>query len=118
MKRLPIGIQDFETLINNNCYYVDKTPFICDLVQKGKFFFLSRPRRFGKSLFISTIKAAFEGKKHLFKGLFLENHWDWQDTYPVVLLSFGRQVVKNKQDFIQNAFYILQRNAKKYNIDI
>ncbi len=118
MKRLPIGIQDFETLINNNYYYVDKTPFIYELVQKGKFFFLARPRRFGKSLFVSTIKAAFEGKKQLFKGLFLENHWNWKDNYPVVLLSFGRQVIKNPQDFIQNALFTLQRNAKKYKLEI
>ncbi len=118
MKRLPIGIQDFEVLITTNCYYVDKTPFVYQLVERGKFYFLARPRRFGKSLFVSTIKAAFEGKKHLFKGLFLENNWDWKDTYPVVSLSFGGQVIKTKQDFIENARFTLKRNAKKYGINV
>ena len=118
MKRLPIGIQDFEVLITTNCYYVDKTPFVYKLVERGKFYFLARPRRFGKSLFISTIKAAFEGKKHLFKGLFLEDNWNWEDVYPVVSLSFGGQVIKTKQDFLQNVFFILKQNAEQYSIEI
>ncbi|WP_045214092.1 AAA family ATPase, partial [Desulfonatronovibrio magnus] len=63
MKKLPIGIQTFEKLITNNNYYVDKTSFIKQLTQEGEYYFLSRPRRFGKSLLISTIKAAFQGKK-------------------------------------------------------
>ncbi len=118
MKRLPIGIQDFETLINNNCYYVDKTPFIYDLVQKGKFFFLSRPRRFGKSLFVSTIKAAFEGKKHLFKGLFLENYWNWETTYPVIFIQLSADVIASETDAHQLIMNQLQANASKFNIEL
>ncbi len=118
MKRLPIGIQDFETLINSNCYYVDKTPFIYDLVQKGKFFFLSRPRRFGKSLFVSTIKAAFEGKKHLFKGLFLENHWDWQDVYPVIFIQLSTDVIASETDAYQLVINQLQSNALELNVEL
>jgi len=70
MKRLPIGIQTFEKIIKGNCYYVDKTQFT-EKLTKGKHFFLSRPRRFGKSLFLDTLKEAFSGNKELFKGLYI-----------------------------------------------
>ena len=60
-KKLPIGIQSFEVIRSENYYYVDKTPFVKKLVEEGKYYFLSRPRRFGKSLFLDTIKQAFFG---------------------------------------------------------
>ncbi len=88
MKRYPIGIQDFKDLIEGNYLYVDKTQNIFHLINSGKFFFYSRPRRFGKSLLLSTIKYIFQGKKHLFKGLWLENKHDWE-VYPVIHLSFS-----------------------------
>lgn len=66
-RKLPIGIQSFEDLRKNNYLYVDKTEFVFRLAETGKVFFLSRPRRFGKSRFLSTLKAFFEGKKELFK---------------------------------------------------
>ena len=69
MRKLPIGIQDFEDIRNGNYLYVDKTALIYQLVMKGKPYFLSRPRRFGKSLLISTLEAYFQGKKELFEGL-------------------------------------------------
>ncbi|MFK7981646.1 MAG: AAA family ATPase, partial [Saprospiraceae bacterium] len=71
MQNLPIGIQTFEKLRAGNYLYVDKTAYIYDLIQRDTYFFLSRPRRFGKSLLISTIKALFEGKQELFEGLFI-----------------------------------------------
>ena len=67
--KYPIGIQSFETIIEDGYLYIDKTAMIYDLVQNGKVYFLSRPRRFGKSLLVSTLKCYFEGKKELFKGL-------------------------------------------------
>jgi len=70
MKKLPIGIQTFEKLIEEGYAYVDKTKFVANLSQ-GEYYFLSRPRRFGKSLFLSTLKSAFEGKRKLFDGLYL-----------------------------------------------
>ena len=77
-KSLPIGIQTFSEIVSKNFYYVDKTPFISKLAEGDKkYYFLSRPRRFGKSLFLSTLKSAFKGQKEYFKGLFLENNWDW-----------------------------------------
>ncbi len=86
---LPIGIQDFETIRNDGFYYVDKTPLIRDLVETGRHYFLSRPRRFGKSLLVDTIRALFAGKEALFRGLAIHPHWDWSAVHPVLRLSFG-----------------------------
>ena len=103
---LPIGIQSFEKLRKNNCVYVDKTPFVYDLAQTCSPYFLSRPRRFGKSLFISTLEAYFLGKKELFTGLALEKlEKDWIE-YPVLNISFGgnsfykTEILKNYLDNI------------------
>ncbi len=90
-KSLPIGIQDFETIRSEDFYYVDKTPLIRRLVEDGRHYFLSRPRRFGKSLLVSTLKALFEGRKELFEGLDIHDHWDWSVTHPVLRMSFGRK---------------------------
>lgn len=68
-RRLPIGRQSFEALRQDGCLYVDKTKYIYELVHAGSQYFLSRPRRFGKSLFLSTLLAYWEGKKELFEGL-------------------------------------------------
>ena len=89
LRKLPIGIQDFEYLRTNNFLYVDKTQYVFQLMQHGKPYFLGRPRRFGKSLFLSTLKAYFEGKKELFEGLKLtELEKDWT-KYPVFYLDFN-----------------------------
>ena len=88
--KYPIGIQDFESLIKDGYLYVDKTELIFNLVSINKYIFLSRPRRFGKSLLLSTIKAYFEGKKELFTGLAIEQlETDWK-KYPVLLLGLSR----------------------------
>ena len=88
-RRLPIGIQTFREVREENCYYVDKTAFIERLVAEGKHYFLSRPRRFGKSLFLDTLKELFEGNEALFKGLHVHAGWTWGEPHPVVRLSFG-----------------------------
>ncbi|MCY4342742.1 MAG: AAA family ATPase [Gammaproteobacteria bacterium] len=88
-KRLPIGIQTFSTLRDEGCYYVDKTPHIERLLDHGSRYFLSRPRRFGKSLLLDTIKALFEGREPLFRGLHIHDRWDWTKRHPVLRLSFG-----------------------------
>ncbi len=90
-RKLPIGIPDLRSIREGGYYYVDKTPFIEDLVKRNKYYFLSRPRRFGKSLLISTLKSLFEGDEMLFRDLGIHKSWDWSDTYPVVRLSFGGQ---------------------------
>ena len=88
-RRLPIGIQTFREVREDGCYYVDKTPFIEQLLDGGKHYFLSRPRRFGKSLFLDTLKELFEGSEALFEGLAIHDRWDWSVRYPVVRLDFG-----------------------------
>jgi Predicted AAA-ATPase/PD-(D/E)XK nuclease superfamily len=88
MKNLPIGIQSFAKLREMNCVYVDKTRLIHQLATTGAFYFLSRPRRFGKSLLVSTMKELYAGNKALFEGLWIENNWDWSKKNPVLHFSF------------------------------
>ena len=88
-RRLPIGIQTFRKIWQENCYYVDKTAYIRRLLDEGTHYFLSRPRRFGKSLFLDTLKELFEGNEPLFAGLYIRDRWDWSVRHPVVRLSFG-----------------------------
>ena len=88
-RKLPIGIQTFREIREEGCYYVDKTAHVRRLVDEGKHYVLSRPRRFGKSLFLDTCKELFEGSEVLFEGLAIHEHWDWSVRYPVVRLSFG-----------------------------
>ena len=88
-RRLPIGIQTFRKLREQSCYYVDKTPYIQRLLDEGTHYFLSRPRRFGKSLFLDTLKEFFEGSEELFDGLYIHDRHNWSERNPVVRLSFG-----------------------------
>ena len=88
-RRLPIGIQTFRKLREEGCYYVDKTAYIRRLLDEGTHYFLSRPRRFGKSLFLDTCKELFEGNEKLFAGLYIHDRWDWSVRHPVLRLSFG-----------------------------
>ena len=95
IRKLPIGIQDFENIRKDGYLYVDKTEYVYELVHNGKPYFLSRPRRFGKSLFLSTLKAYFEGKKELFKGLKIEkleasDENAWQER-PVFYIDFNKK---------------------------
>ena len=89
-RKLPIGIQTFRTIREEGCYYVDKTPWIRRLVDGGTHYFLSRPRRFGKSLFVDTLKELFEGNEALFEGLAIHDEWDWSASHPVLRLDFSR----------------------------
>lgn len=87
--KYPIGIQDFESIIRDGYVYVDKTALIYRMATEGKVYFLSRPRRFGKSLLVSTLKYYFQGRKDLFQGLAIDSmEKEWAE-YPVFHLSFG-----------------------------
>jgi hypothetical protein len=88
MKKLPLGTQSFEVLRSTDCLYVDKTADIYRMIQEGRIYFLSRPRRFGKSLLVSTLEAVFKGKKELFEGLYIYDHWDWSQQYPVIRIDW------------------------------
>jgi hypothetical protein len=89
LQNLPVGIQSFEYLRTNDFLYVDKTENIYRMVTTGKPYFLSRPRRFGKSLLVSTLDCLFSGKKDLFEGLYIYDKWDWTRKHPVVRFDFG-----------------------------
>ena len=88
-RKLPIGIQTFCTIREEGWYYVDKTAYAGRLVEGGTHYFLSRPRRFGKSLFVDTLKELFEGNEPLFRGLAVHERWDWSVRHPVVRLDFS-----------------------------
>ena len=85
---LPVGIQSLGEIRRMECYYVDKTAHVLRLTREGKYYFLSRPRRFGKSLLIDTLKELFEGNGELFRGLAIHGEWDWTVKHPVVRISF------------------------------
>lgn len=119
MKNLPIGIQTFHEIRDKekNYIYIDKTDLAHQLIDKGKYYFLSRPRRFGKSLFLDTLKDIFEGKKELFEGLYIYDKWDWERTYPVIKISFGGGVIKSIKDLDRRILSIMKENQKRLNIE-
>ena len=85
--KLPLGLQDFRSIIEDGYKYVDKTPYLYSLATSGKYYFLSRPRRFGKSITISTLHELYQGNHDLFKGLWIEDKWDWNKKHPVLRIS-------------------------------
>ena len=95
-RKYPVGIQDFSEVRTGGYVYVDKTPFMDKLIDEGKFYFLSRPRRFGKSLFVSALDYLFKGRKELFEGLYIYDRWDWSKTNPVIKISFSNISHKEK----------------------
>ena len=122
--KYPIGIQNFEKIRREGYVYVDKTPWMWKMISEGSYYFLSRPRRFGKSLMVSTLEAFFSGQRELFKGLYVDTvEWDWQqypimhldlnsDKYdsPEVLTNVSRpigldsQTVRSKKDLLSTLF--------------
>ena len=96
MQKLPIGIQSFIDIRTENYLYVDKTKQILNLIENGKCYFLSRPRRFGKSLTISTLEAMFKGKAELFKGLYAEDWVKEQSKHPSPVIKLDMSVLGNK----------------------
>lgn len=114
-KQFPKGIQTFADIRNGNYYYVDKTALILELV-KEKYVFLSRPRRFGKSLTLDTIAELFVSNKALFEGLYAQNHWDWNISYPVIRLSFVEGVLRQQTDLDKEIHSQLGYNEKNHGI--
>ncbi len=103
--------------MNKNCVYVDKTELIYNLLKGGKAYFLSRPRRFGKSMTVSTIKEIFEGNKTLFEGLWLEDKWDWTKNNPVIHIPYAQ--LDYKKTGLENVLLThLQTIAKEYGIEL
>ena len=118
MKKLPIGIYNFSEIVTEGYYYVDKTAYVHQLAHAGKYYFLSRPRRFGKSLFVDTLRCAFEGRRELFKGLYLENNWDFEKTYPVLSISFAGGRFYDLQNLNDNIEEILTLNASRLGLEL
>ncbi len=94
-RRLPIGIQTFAKIREGDHYYVDKTGCIRQLTDQGSHYFLSRPRRFGKSLLLDTLGELFAGNEPLFRGLAIHPHWDWGTRFPIIRFSFGGGMVRD-----------------------
>lgn len=116
-KKLPIGIQSFSTIREGGYYYVDKTNQIQQLIETGKYYFLSRPRRFGKSLLLDTIKELFEGNETLFQGLAIHDNWDWSSKYPVLNFSFGRKNYRQQDSIKESLHQQLNQLEKDYGIE-
>lgn len=119
LKKLPIGYSSLNEIIKGDCVYVDKSRFVHMLTTMGKYFFLSRPRRFGKSLFVDTLHQAFTGNREVFKGLDLEGLWDWDVEYPVIRFSFGGMSAFNSQEVLNTIIYnVLRRCAERYDVEV
>lgn len=116
-KKLPIGIQTFREIREENYYYVDKTGFTLRLVDEGKHYFLSRPRRFGKSLFLDTLAELFAGNEALFRGLVCHDQWDWSIKYPVIRLSFGGGIMRDGAELELKIRNLLRQNRERLGLD-
>ena len=117
MQKLPIGIQTFEKIREDNYLYIDKTKIALDLIENHQYVFLSRPRRFGKSLFLDTLKNIFQAKKEYFKGLFIDTHYDWEQQYPVLNISFGGGVLHSSATLERHLLHSLENNQHALQLD-
>jgi hypothetical protein len=118
LQKLPVTESGFEALRKQNMLYVDKTERMLELINKGSYLFLSRPRRFGKSLLINTLKALFENKKELFEGLYIYDKWEWAE-HGVIHLDFSKmQYHRDIEGFENHIKKILQKVALSYNFEI
>ena len=115
-KRLPVGIQTFSDIIEGNMLYIDKTEYIWNMIQLSKYIFLSRPRRFGKSLLVSTLQAYFEGRKELFKGLYIDSvEKEWTE-YPVLRFSMASGKHLEKEQLERYLINILKDNESHFGL--
>ncbi|MGB0932425.1 MAG: AAA family ATPase, partial [Chitinophagales bacterium] len=115
MKKLPLAKSSFSKIIEDGYIYVDRTKEIYELINYSSYVFLSRPRRFGKSLLVSTLDSLFQGKKELFKGLWIEDKIEWKE-YPVLRIDFGDLNYDSLEKFKQEMADVLDRFAEKYDI--
>ena len=116
MKSLPIGIQTFAKIREGGFVYIDKTPHIAQLTQHAGAYFLSRPRRFGKSLLLDTLKELFEGNQTLFADLYIHDKWDWSQTYPVIKLDFAGGAMQTADEMMENLNSILLLNQQRLGV--
>ena len=112
LKKLPVGIQTFSEIRKENYLYIDKTKIALDLIENNKYVFLSRPRRFGKSLFLDTLKNIFQAKKEYFEDLYIFDKWDWDVSYPVINISFANGKVRDREELDKKIIDVLEENQK------
>jgi len=117
LKKLPLGIQTFSEIIKENYLYIDKTDIAYTLINNYKYSFLSRPRRFGKSLFLDTLRNIFEGKKELFEGLYIYDKWNWDKKYPVIKISWAGSSFADLELLKEKAKEVLKENQKRLKIE-
>ena len=116
LKRLPVGIQTYSEVIGNDCLYIDKTKYIPKMMELSKYIFLSRPRRFGKSLLISTLQSYFEGRRELFKGMAIEQlEKDWTE-YPVLRFDMSLGKHMEEEQLERYLLYILSDNERRFGL--
>jgi len=118
VKNLPLGINSLAKLLDSDCIYVDKTEFAYRLIQQPGTFFLSRPRRFGKSLFVDTLKEIFEGNQRLFEGLYIYDHWDWNRRFPVIQIDFAAGTLRSREELDQRIRSLLRQNALRLGLTL
>ena len=116
MDLLPIGVQSFEKMRSTNYSYVDKTRFIEKLIQNGSTYFLSRPRRFGKSLLLDTLDCLFSGRRKLFEGLYIEKRWNWEKKYPVLRLDWSGYPVHSPEELSNMLEELLDEWSREFGI--
>ncbi len=116
MKNLPLGISTLSAIRGENMVYVDKTEMAWRLVKQTGRYFLSRPRRFGKSLLVDTLQQIFEGNQALFEGLFIYDHWDWSKKYPVIKIDFSGGTLQSRAQLDQKIEGILLKRAEQFGI--
>jgi len=118
LKKLPLGVTTFAKMRDKkeNYLYVDKTEIAHNLINNGIYYFLSRPRRFGKSLFLDTLSDIFLGKKELFKGLYIYDKWDWEEKYPVIRIDFAKGKLRDSDDLKEKIQEILEENEKTLDV--
>ena len=116
LKNLPLGISTLSLLLESNGIYVDKTEYAFNLIKSPGRFLLSRPRRFGKSLFVDTLKEIFEGNQKLFEGLYIYDKWDWTKKYPVIKFDFAEGMLKSGKDLDEKIHEILLFNEENLGV--
>ena len=116
LKKLPIGIATLKTILQEDYLYIDKTDLAQKLIEEGQYYFLSRPRRFGKSLFLDTLRTILDGDKEIFKGLSIyENGYEFQ-KYPVIRISFNDGKISTKEEFSEYVYDLLGKNQRDLEI--
>jgi len=117
LKKLPIGIQTFKDIRVGDYLYIDKTEIAHKLISNHRYIFLSRPRRFGKSLFLDTLQNIFEAKKELFRGLAIYDKYDWNGSYPVIKINFANGRIESREELDKKLISILKYNQENLEVE-